>query len=96
MSEAARAAFARDGYYGPIRVLSEAEAAACRSRLEALIAAHPAARLDQKSHLLAPWLDRVVRHPAMLCAWGQVLNVELYQPTTSRDHIPPKLSSKLD
>ena len=64
----ARAAFARDGYYGPIRVLSEAAAEACRRRLEALIAAHPAAaaRLDQKSHLLAPWLDRLVRHPAML------------------------------
>jgi non-heme Fe2+,alpha-ketoglutarate-dependent halogenase len=67
LTDAQFAAFERDGYLGPIKVMEEEEMAEYRRRLEA-IAALPGGRdkLDLKANLLAPWLDELTRHPAML------------------------------
>lgn len=64
-------AFAREGILFPIRVLSEADAAAARNRFEALEEREggqlrPATR--GKPHILLPWLSEIVRNPRILDA----------------------------
>jgi non-haem Fe2+, alpha-ketoglutarate-dependent halogenase len=58
------------GYLAPIRVLSTAEAAQVRAKLEAFEAgAGPlAGKLRQKSHLLFTWLNDLIRHERILDA----------------------------
>src|SRR6185295_12057479 len=58
------------GYLAPVRVLSTAEAAEIRAKLEAFEAdAGPlAGKLRQKSHLLFTWLNDLIRHERMLYA----------------------------
>jgi non-heme Fe2+,alpha-ketoglutarate-dependent halogenase len=62
--------YRRQGYYFPIRVLSTAEAAEARQRLEAAQAAGGPARDRHfyKLHLLYPFLYDLVRHPVILDA----------------------------
>lgn len=62
--------FEEQGYYAPVRVLTEAETATIRRRLEdhesrdgALIGP-----LRHKSHLLFTWLDELIRTPRILDA----------------------------
>jgi non-heme Fe2+,alpha-ketoglutarate-dependent halogenase len=66
----AAAWFREHGYYAPVRVMSDAEAAQLRGRLEAHEAAHGRLQgpMRHKSHLLFTWLDELIRHPAILDA----------------------------
>ena len=73
-------AFARDGCYAPIPVLSYAEATALRRKLEAIEAKQggplkPEHR--QKAHLLFTWLADLVRRPAILDAVEEVMGPDI-------------------
>ena len=74
------AAYRRDGIHFPLRALPESEAAGLLARLEAIEAAHGGrlpARMNQKPHLLFPWLHALVRHPRILDAVEDVLGPDL-------------------
>ena len=80
LDESAVAAYRRDGIVFPIRVVDEAEAARMLGRLEAIEAAHGGklpARINQKPHLLFPWLNELVRHPRIVDAVEDVLGPDL-------------------
>jgi non-haem Fe2+, alpha-ketoglutarate-dependent halogenase len=62
--------FERDGFVSPIRAMSDSRAGWYRERLEAFEAAYPGDRLklDQKAHMICPWVDEMIREPAILDA----------------------------
>ena len=65
------AAYERDGILFPIRVMGEDQAAQAVRDLEALEARWDGRipkRRNQKLHMLAPWLNEIVRSPAVLDA----------------------------
>lgn len=70
LSDAAVRQYNEAGYYAPVRVLSTAEAATLRARLEAFegSAGVLAGRLRHKSHLLFTWLNDLIRHDRILDA----------------------------
>ena len=67
------------GYLAPIRVLSTAEAAQIRAKLEAFEAgAGPlAGKLRQKSHLLFTWLNDLIRHERILDAVEDIIGPDI-------------------
>ena len=67
------------GYLSPIRVMSTADAATLRARLETFEAdAGPlAGKLRQKSHLLFPWLNDLIRNERILDAVEDVLGPDI-------------------
>ncbi len=72
--------YAQTGYQFPIRVFPEAEAAGYLARLaetEALLGGRMAGRMNQKPHLLFPWLAALVRHPAVLDAVEEVIGPDI-------------------
>ena len=72
--------YRRDGIVFPLDVLSPAEAQGMLRQLEATESAlggRLAGRNNQKPHLLHPWMDAVVRHPAILDAVEDVLGPNL-------------------
>ena len=74
------AAYRRDGFHFPLPVLSRAEAAALRARLETVEAAQGGplkAAMRHKPHLLFPWLNELVRHPHILDAVADLLGPDL-------------------
>lgn len=67
------AAYERDGFLCPVPVLSPAEVTACASRMQERVPtilgdAAENQTMQYKVHLLYPWLDELVRHPAILDA----------------------------
>ncbi len=68
LGAAARAAYERDGYLAPIPILSEGEAGELRRRFEDMEVRYPDAdrKLYSRPHLLAPWLDELIRHPGLV------------------------------
>jgi hypothetical protein len=68
--------YQRDGIVYPIRVMSEAYAADALRNLE-LLEAREGGRLGEKTnekpHILLPWLNELVRHPAILDAVENIL-----------------------
>ena len=72
-----------DGFLCPVPALSPAEARDRRARLEAFEASQgqPLGRLPgqlrAKTHLLFPWLDDLVRNPAVLAAVEDLLGPDL-------------------
>ncbi len=60
--------FERDGFVAPVRVISAERALHYRRCLEAFEAAYPDQRLklDQKAHVICPWIDEMIREPAIL------------------------------
>lgn len=81
LDPSAVAAYRRDGIHFPVRVFEPAEAAQLLGRLEAIEAAHGGrlpARINQKPHLLYPWLNQVIRHPRILDAVEDVLGPDLF------------------
>lgn len=65
------AGYRRDGILFPLPVMSEAEAGAALHRLataEAREGGRLGRRSNQRPHLLLPWLNDLVRHPAILDA----------------------------
>ena len=74
------AAFRRDGYFAPLRVLPADEAAQLRTRLEAFEAGDGLVMKStarNKPHLLFTWLDRLIRHPAIVDAVEDILGPDL-------------------
>ena len=67
------------GYLAPIRVLSTAEAAQIRARLEVFEAgAGPlAGKLRQKSHLLFTWLNDLIRNERILDAVADIIGPDI-------------------
>lgn len=75
------ARYGRDGILFPIDVLSSAQAGSLLQRLEGNERDHGgglAGRINQKPHLLYPWMDQLVRHPAILDAVEDVLGPNLF------------------
>ena len=74
------AAYRRDGIRFPVDVMTPAEADALRVRLEAAEAAHGGRlppRINQKPHLLYPWMAELVRHPRILDAVEDVIGPDI-------------------
>jgi hypothetical protein len=74
------AQYERDGYCFPLDILTAAEAADCRTHLEAYeqrsggpLKGH----MRHKSHLLFPWLNELVRHPRILDAVESLFGPDL-------------------
>jgi len=73
--------YQQDGILFPLDVMSAQEAAGMLQQLEANEAAHGgrlSGRIGQKPHLLYPWMDQLVRHPAILDAVEAVLGPNLF------------------
>jgi len=80
LTGAAVADYNRLGYQFPIRAFAPEEAAGLLGRLqatEAKLGGRLAGRMNQKPHLLFPWVCDVVRHPAVLDAVESVLGPDL-------------------
>ena len=73
------ARYQSQGYLAPIRALSTAEANGARQRLEAAEASHrlPEGAFRNKSHLLFPWLDDLIRHAEVLDAVEGVIGPDI-------------------
>jgi non-haem Fe2+, alpha-ketoglutarate-dependent halogenase len=91
--------YRRDGIVFPVDVFSTDEAAALRQQFEANEQANGgrlAGRMNQKPHLLYPWMDQLVRHPAILDAVEDVLGPNLFcwgsQFFTKNAHDPSYVS----
>ncbi len=86
LSQAAIDAYHRDGYYFPLRVISSAEAADYRRRLEAHEAKAGAplqGNWRHKTHLLFTWADELVHHPTILDAIEDVIGPNILCWTTN-------------
>ncbi len=86
LSEAAVAAYHRDGYYFPVPVLTPDEVDYFRERLEgheAKIGEPLQGNFRHKSHLLFTWVDELVHHPRILDAVEQILGPNLLCWTTN-------------
>lgn len=82
----AKEAYERDGYWFPVRVLSAAEAAANRARLEAYerVAGGPiGSNMRHKVHLLFTWAAELVRHPRILDAVEDLIGPDILCWTTN-------------
>jgi len=80
LSSGAVEQFKRDGYYFPHRVMSAAEAAAFRQRMEASEALNGgklSSNMRHKVHLLFTWAAELVRHPAILDAVEDLIGPNL-------------------
>ena len=81
LSDSQVAAYGERGYHFPIRAFSEAEAGGHYQRLvdsERLAGGQFKGRLNQRIHLLFPWLFDLVNHPAILDAVEPVLGPDLF------------------
>jgi hypothetical protein len=79
LTEAAVRHYQEYGYYSPVRVLSAAEAADLRGRLEAheATAGILAGPLRHKTHLLFTWLADLIRHPRILDAVEDLIGPDI-------------------
>lgn len=80
LTEAAVADYNRLGYHFPIRAFPPEEAEGLLGRLqatEAKLGGRLSGRMNQKPHLLFPWVYDVVTHPAVLDAVESVLGPDL-------------------
>jgi len=74
--------FARDGFAHPLRVLDRREIDALRHRFESNLLPlwqDPTRETDYtfQTHLLFPWIDRLIRHAAVLDAVAEILGPDL-------------------
>ena len=86
LTERQVADFERDGCVHPIRVLSAAEAAGYRRRLEAYERGTGApihGNLRHKTHLLFTWADELVHHPEIVEAVADVIGPDILCWTTN-------------
>ncbi len=79
LTESEVAKFHSEGFHGPVRVMSVAEARAYRDRLECFEDRWPESvhMLDQGASLLCPWIDEMTRLPAITGAISDVLGPDL-------------------
>jgi hypothetical protein len=76
LSEQAVRAYHRDGILFPLRAMSAEDAAVLLDRHQAQ-ADLIKGRINQKPHLLFPWIEQIVRHPRILDAVEDVLGPNL-------------------
>jgi ectoine hydroxylase-related dioxygenase (phytanoyl-CoA dioxygenase family) len=89
LTEEQVACFDAQGYHAPVRVLSERDARRYREHLESFERRYPddVIKLDQKAHMLCPWVDEMIRLPGLLdpledllgpnlLCWGTSLRVK--------------------
>ena len=80
LSAAQVAAYGRDGILFPVRVMPEAEAARAMGQLAVMEARWGGAipkRANQKLHMLTPWLNAMVRNPAVLDAVESLIGPDI-------------------
>src|SRR5271169_1046208 len=70
LSQSQVAAFERQGFASLVCAMSAERAQYYRARLEAFEANYPDARikLDQKAHMICPWIDEMIHEPGILDA----------------------------
>lgn len=76
----ARARYATEGFLCPVPAIGAAHAAEVRKKIEAVEAQHGGQwprELALKPHLLYPWLDEIVRHPAILDAVEDIIGPDI-------------------
>ena len=86
LSDAAVAAYRRDGYYFPLRAMDASRAGEYRRRLEAHEARTGAplqGNWRHKTHLLFTWADELVHHPTILDAVEDVIGPNILCWTTN-------------
>jgi len=73
------AAFERDGFVSPVRALSPERVAYYRAALESFEARFPDDRikLDQKGHMICPWVDEMIREPGILDATEDLIGPDI-------------------
>ena len=79
LSEAAVRQYHELGYYAPVPVMTRAEAADLRSKLEAFEATGGGMQgpVRHKPHLLFTWLNELIRHPRILDAVEDVIGPDI-------------------
>ncbi|HEX5325951.1 MAG TPA: phytanoyl-CoA dioxygenase family protein [Acetobacteraceae bacterium] len=79
LSPAQIEAFDRDGFVSPIRAIPAQRALYYRQRLESFEAAYPDERikLDQKAHMICPWVDEMVHEPGILDAAEDLIGPDI-------------------
>ena len=80
LSAAQVAAYGRDGILFPVPVMSEADAARAMGQLAVMEARWGGAipkRANQKLHMLTPWLNAMVRNPAVLDAVESLIGPDI-------------------
>jgi hypothetical protein len=72
-------AFDRDGFVAPIRAMSAERALYYRRALEAFEAKYPDDRikLDQKGHMICPWIDEMIRERGILDATEDLIGPDI-------------------
>jgi ectoine hydroxylase-related dioxygenase (phytanoyl-CoA dioxygenase family) len=72
-------AFNRDGFVAPVRAISEQRALYYRNKLEGFEARYPDDRikLDQKAHMICPWIDEMIREPGVLDATEDLIGPDI-------------------
>ncbi|MGQ0577634.1 MAG: phytanoyl-CoA dioxygenase family protein [Betaproteobacteria bacterium] len=80
LTQAQVAAFQRDGYHFPLRVLTETEAAGYRRKIEGFEAGHGLVMKTpyrNKPHLVFSWANELIRNPRILDAVEELLGPDL-------------------
>src|SRR3982750_2010220 len=79
LTEAQVAGFERDGFVAPVAALSPERAQHYRNALESFEARFPDDRikLDQKGHIICPWIDEMIREDAILDAVEDVIGPDI-------------------
>jgi len=77
LSEPQVAAYRRDGFVAPVRVLSEEEALAARARLEAIEAAYGPMHYLVKPHLVLTLADELIRLPGLVGAVADLIGPDV-------------------
>ena len=72
-------AFDRDGFVACVPAVSKQRVQYYRQRLEAFEAAYPDQRLklDQKAHMICPWVDEMIREPGILDVTEDLLGPDI-------------------
>ncbi len=79
-ADAVQTAYDRDGFAGPLPLLSTQEAADLKARFDAFCATRPGGypkSLNAKAHLLFPWLWDLVMHPTVLAQVNALLGPDV-------------------
>src|SRR5260221_10795107 len=80
LTQAQVEAFKRNGYHFPLRVITEAEAAGYRQKIEAFEAVHGLVMgtpFRNKPHLVFRWANELIRNPRILDAVEDLLGPDL-------------------
>lgn len=79
LSPAQIQAFEQDGFVAPVRAIPEQRARFYRDRLEAFESAYfnDRLKLDQKAHMICPWVDAMIREPGILDAAEDLIGPDI-------------------